>query len=108
VFVDAQQIGQVLGNLISNAYQAMPEGGQLTLAAQVVAEWVKLSVTDTGVGMSPETMAKIFEPLFTTRAKGIGLGLAVSKNLIEVNGGTIEVKSVEGQGAVFTIILPAR
>jgi signal transduction histidine kinase len=106
VFVDTQQIGQVLGNLISNAYQAMPEGGQLTLTAQVVAEWVQLSVADTGVGMSPETMAKIFEPLFTTRVKGIGLGLAVSKNLVEVNGGTIEVKSVEGQGAVFTIILP--
>jgi signal transduction histidine kinase len=106
VFVDAQQIGQVLGNLISNAYQAMPGGGQLTIAAQVVAEWLKLSVTDTGVGMSLETQMKIFEPLFTTKAKGVGLGLAVSRSLIEVNGGAIETQSVEGQGSVFIISIP--
>jgi signal transduction histidine kinase len=109
VFVDATQMGhQVLANLVTNAYQAMPKGGELTISAHSEDGWVKLSIADTGVGMSPETMAKIFEPLFTTKAKGIGLGLAVSKNLVEVNDGTIEVQSVEGQGAIFTIILPAR
>jgi signal transduction histidine kinase len=58
--------------------------------------------------MPPEAMAKIFEPLYTTKAKGIGLGLAVSKNLVEVNGGKIEVESVEGQGSIFSIILPIK
>jgi DNA-binding LacI/PurR family transcriptional regulator/signal transduction histidine kinase len=108
VYVDASQIGQqVLANLITNAYQAMPNGGQLTITAQADASGVKLSVADTGVGMSPETQAKIFEPLFTTKAKGIGLGLAVSKNLVELNSGRIEVESIEGQGSTFTIALPA-
>jgi signal transduction histidine kinase len=104
--IDPQQIGQVLGNLVSNAYQAMPNGGTLTISAQSEAGWVKLSIADTGVGMASETMEKVFEPLFTTKAKGIGLGLAVSKNLVEVNGGTIEVESREGQGTTFTLNLP--
>jgi PAS domain S-box-containing protein len=104
--IDPQQIGQVLANLVSNAYQAMPAGGVLTISAHGEAAWVKLSIADTGLGMTSETMGKIFEPLFTTKAKGIGLGLAVSKNLVEVNGGTIEVESVEGQGTTFTLSLP--
>jgi PAS domain S-box-containing protein len=108
VFVDAQQIGQVLSNLVTNAYQSIPQGGQVTITAQANASEVKLSVIDTGVGMPPEAMAKIFEPLYTTKAKGIGLGLAVSKNLVEVNGGKIEVESVEGQGSIFSIILPIK
>jgi signal transduction histidine kinase len=107
VFVDATQIShQVLANLVTNAYQAMPNGGALTISAHSEDGQVKLSIADTGVGMSPETMEKIFEPLYTTKAKGIGLGLAISKNLAEVNGGSIEVESVEGQGSTFTISLP--
>jgi signal transduction histidine kinase len=106
ISVDLQQIVQVLGNLVSNAYQAMPNGGALTISAQSEAAWVKLSVADTGVGVASGTMEKIFEPLYTTKAKGIGLGLAVSKNLVEVNGGIIEVESKEGQGTSFTISLP--
>jgi signal transduction histidine kinase len=68
---------------------------------------VALSLTDTGAGISPETQAKIFEPLYTTKARGIGLGLAICRNLVEINGGNIEVESVEGKGSVFTLILPA-
>jgi signal transduction histidine kinase len=97
----------VLANLVSNAYQAMPNGGALTISTQSEATWVKLSVADTGVGMATGTLEKIFEPLYTTKAKGIGLGLAVSKNLVEVNGGTIEVESVEGRGTTFTLTLPS-
>ena len=78
----------------------------MTISAQAEAEWVKLSVADTGVGMASETMGKIFEPLFTTKAKGIGLGLPISKNLVELNGGHITVNSEEGQGTIFTITLP--
>jgi signal transduction histidine kinase len=97
VFVDPRHIGQVLGNLVTNAYQAMPEGGYLTIETSEVSgkppRSVALSITDTGCGIPEKHKAKIFEPLFTTRAKGIGLGLAVSKNLVEANGGSIEVES---------------
>jgi signal transduction histidine kinase len=106
LWVDSQQLGQVLANLLTNAYQAMPEGGRVTLSAQADPKGVSLSVSDTGIGMAPETLEKIFEPLFTTKAKGIGLGLAVSKNLVEINGGVITVESVPGQGSIFTIVLP--
>ena len=108
VFVDPRQIGQVLDNLITNAYQAMPDGGKLTISAQAEKKKVSFSITDTGCGVSNENMKKLFEPLFTTRARGIGLGLAVSKNLVEVNGGSIKVKSEEGKGSTFTVILPIK
>lgn len=78
LFVDHKQIGQVLVNLVTNACQAMPEGGELTINAQTEKNHVCLSVTDTGCGMSEEDMKKSCEPLFTTKARGIGLGLAVS------------------------------
>jgi PAS domain S-box-containing protein len=106
VFVDPQQIGQVLENLVSNAHQAMPDGGSLTIRAEIKAPRLHLSITDTGVGIPEEHMNKLFEPLFTTKARGIGLGLAVSKTLLDANGGSIEVESEEGKGSTFTVILP--
>ena len=108
IFVDPLQIGQVFDNLINNAYQAMPEGGKLTIEAKSEGDMVHVSVTDTGSGISKENMGKLFEPLFTTRARGIGLGLAVSKNLMEANGGGIEVESEEGKGSIFTVIFPIK
>ncbi len=107
VYVDPQQIGQVIANLITNAYQAMPHGGSLTLSAKQIEDQVHLSIQDTGKGIPPENLSKVFEPLFTTKARGVGLGLVVSKNLVEANGGKITVESQEGHGAAFTIILPA-
>ncbi|MBW2674484.1 MAG: PAS domain S-box protein, partial [Deltaproteobacteria bacterium] len=106
--VDSRQIVQILTNLLSNAYQAMPEGGSLTVRAENGGDTIHLSFTDTGSGIPGADMGKIFEPLFTSRARGIGLGLAVSRNLIESNGGTIEVRSEEGRGSTFTVTLPAR
>ena len=106
VYVDAHQIGRVLVNLVTNAYQAMPEGGALTISAQAEERQVALSVADTGCGISEENMAKIFEPLFTTRAKGLGLGLTVVKTLAEANEGSIEAESEEGKASVFTVRLP--
>jgi len=108
VFVDPRQIGQVLVNLVTNAYQAMPEGGRLTINAQGEKDQVYLSITDTGCGISKENTKMLFEPLFTTKVRGIGLGLAVSKNLVEVNGESIEVESQEGRGSTFTLILPTK
>ena len=107
VFVNAQQIGQVLANLITNAYQAMPSGGRLTFSAQASANQVQLAVTDTGFGIAPDTQQQIFEPLFSTKVHGIGLGLAVVKNLIELNGGHIDLESTPGRGSTFIVTLPA-
>ncbi len=124
VFVDQQQIEQVLGNLVINACQAMKDGGRLTIRAELrEAEgmeargglkakgasqqgFVAVEVQDTGSGISPENMKKLFEPLFTTKPKGIGLGLPVSRRLAEANGGRIEVESEPGKGSTFTLFLP--
>jgi len=107
VYVDPQHIVQVLGNLTLNACQAMmPQGGTLTISARIQGEMVGVSVRDTGSGISTENMKKLFEPLFTTKPKGIGLGLSVSKNLIEANSGRIEVQSEQAIGSTFTIFLP--
>jgi len=114
VFVDPRQIGQVLGNLVTNGYQAMPDGGRLTITAALLEggavrnpkSEIRIQVSDTGCGIPEENLARLFEPLFTTRAKGIGLGLAVSKNLVEANGGSIEVESETGKGSTFTVKLP--
>lgn len=108
VFVDPMQLGQVLVNLLTNARQAMPERGKLTISAQAEKGYVQLSIIDTGCGIPEENMEKVFEPLFTTRVRGIGLGLSVSKNLVEANGGSIKVESEEGKGSTFTVILPTK
>jgi len=108
LYVDPHQIDQVFSNLITNAYQAMPDGGELTIEARAEENKAHVSVTDTGYGISKENLEKVFEPLFTTKARGIGLGLVVSKRLVEANGGTIEVKSEKDKGSTFTLILPFR
>lgn len=105
-WIDAAQMEQVLSNLITNAYQAMPDGGVLRLSARM-ADGVALAVEDTGCGIPEKHLARIFEPLFTTKSRGVGLGLTVSKNFVEANGGRLAVASVEGEGATFTIHLPA-
>jgi PAS domain S-box-containing protein len=112
ILADPDQLGQVFGNIILNAIQAMPEGGQLVVKTSEVSEklpkseWVAVSFTDTGVGIAEENLGKLFEPLFTTKAKGIGLGLAVTKTLVQGHGGTIEVQSELGKGTTFTVQLP--
>jgi two-component system sensor kinase FixL len=107
ILADPGQLGQVFGNIIVNAIQAMPEGGRLIIRSEVPnPEWVAVSFTDTGVGISEESLNKIFEPLFTTKAKGIGLGLALVKTLVEGHGGTIKVESQVGKGTTFTVRLP--
>jgi signal transduction histidine kinase len=106
VYVDPGQINQVLINLVVNAYQAMLEGGKLVIEADVKGDEVRLAIKDDGIGISPDHMKKLFEPLFTTKAKGIGLGLVIIKNLVETNQGTIKVESVEGVGSTFILTLP--
>ncbi|MCX8188468.1 MAG: ATP-binding protein [Nitrososphaeria archaeon] len=97
----------VLSNIITNAVQAMSEGGRLTIEGKREGEKVVLTITDTGKGIPKEIQARIFEPLFTTKSKGMGMGLAVCKRLIELLGGQITFHSVEGVGTTFTITLPS-
>jgi PAS domain S-box-containing protein len=101
--LDPEQVGLVLGNLIRNAAQAMPEGGVLSVETAAAAGGVTVAVADTGVGIAPEHLEKIFEPLFTTKARGIGLGLAVARGLVEANGGRIDVRSAPGRGSRFAV-----
>ena len=108
VFVDGEQIRQALVNLVTNAYQAMPDGGEMHFMAQVKWEQVQLSLVDTGEGISGASSPKIFEPLFSTKMHGLGLGLTVAKNLIELNGGSLAVESNEGQGTICVVTLPMR
>jgi signal transduction histidine kinase len=104
---DPDQLAQVLGNLTLNAVQAMPQGGRLDIQSLIPSPgWVAVSISDTGVGIPPENLHKLFEPLFTTKARGIGLGLALVKSLVEGHGGKVEVESEVGQGSTFTVSLP--
>jgi signal transduction histidine kinase len=109
VRVDRVQIGQVVLNLITNALQAMNgDGANLTFRGRHVgAGFVRLDVIDTGTGITPEQMRKLFEPLFTTKARGIGLGLAVSRGLVQANGGSISADSIPGSGTTMSVSLPA-
>jgi signal transduction histidine kinase len=106
--VDRVQIGQVVLNLITNALQAMNGNAALTFRGRRGADGlVRLDVIDTGSGITPEQMGRLFEPLFTTKARGIGLGLAVSRSLLQANGGSISVESVPGLGTTMSVSLPA-
>jgi len=97
-------------NLVLNARQAMPNGGRLTVTARHTDEWYEVSLADTGCGIAPENIERIFEPYFTTKTEsgGTGLGLAVSRQYIEAVGGTLKVHSTPGQGARFIIRLPVQ
>jgi signal transduction histidine kinase len=107
--VDPQHIQRVFRNLISNGIDAMAGDGRLTISAvpEKSTQTVRVCVRDTGSGIAPEQMAKLFQPLYTTKARGIGLGLMICKNLVEANGGRIEVESELGKGAAFAVMLPA-
>ncbi|MEJ5328671.1 MAG: ATP-binding protein [Desulfobaccales bacterium] len=106
VSADPNQMKQVLLNLMKNALEAMDGGGRLVLKSGAEEEKVWFSVTDTGVGMSPEVLAKIFNPFFTTKDKGTGLGLAVIHKIITDHHGSILVESTPGQGSTFVVKLP--
>jgi len=106
VQVDVAQIEQVLFNLYMNALQAMPDGGVLTISCQAVSGWLEFSVSDTGVGIPPDQLERIFQPFFTTKAHGIGLGLPITRRLIEDHHGQLLVESQFGYGTTITVRLP--
>jgi len=107
VSFDPKQIRQVLINLFKNAVEAMPRGGELTVATRVKGPHLEISVADTGEGMAPEVLANVFQPYYTTKEKGTGLGLAICNFIVkEQHGGSLLVESAPGQGSTFTIQLP--
>jgi len=104
--VDRDQIKRVFMNLAVNGIQAMENGGRLTVSTKKIGGFVEISFKDTGVGISKENMEKLFTPLFTTKAKGMGMGLSICKRFVENHGGSIEVESEVGKGTTFTVKLP--
>jgi signal transduction histidine kinase len=106
VRVDAGQIEQVFRNLITNAHQAMTAGGKVTIAAARIDGDVQVTVSDSGSGIEPDHMARLFEPLFSTKVFGVGLGLAIAKSFVEANKGTISVQTEVGKGTTVTVTLP--
>jgi signal transduction histidine kinase len=108
VALDEAQIRQVLLNLLKNAREAMPAGGSVRLALSSADGGVLLRVTDDGSGMTEEQRARIFDPFYTTKARGTGLGLPLSQQIVVAHGGTIRCQSAAGEGTVFEIWLPTQ
>jgi PAS domain S-box-containing protein len=106
VLVDTQQVERVLDHLLVNAYQAMPSGGDLVIRGVCIKDQIILQIADTGAGIAPEDLPHIFEPLFTTRMRGLGLGLALAKGYAEANGGSLEVVTQRDIGSAFSLSLP--
>jgi len=106
VVTDCTFINRIMYNLVNNAVQAMPNGGKLTIHSSREASDVVISVKDTGVGIPEVVKGKLFTPMFTTKSKGQGFGLAVVKRMTEALGGTVTFESQEGRGTTFTIRLP--
>jgi signal transduction histidine kinase len=106
--IDPDIMHRVLDNLVKNAVEAMPNGGKLTLKARKVANELEFNVIDTGVGIPEDSRKRIFSPLYTTKAGGMGLGLTFCKRAVEVQGGSIDFKSELGVGTIFTVKLPSK
>jgi len=106
VRADADLLCQVLLGLVANAVEAAPAGSEVRIEACTAAEGVEIAVSDSGPGVPPELRERVFDPFFTTRPRGTGLGLAVAKQIVEAHGGRIGVGERNGGGARFTLLLP--
>ncbi|MBM4096469.1 MAG: sensor histidine kinase [Planctomycetota bacterium] len=108
VHLDPDLMKQALLNLMLNAQQAMPGGGELTLLAAAEGPWLVLHVIDTGAGIPPEAMENLFKPFFSTKPGGSGLGLPTARKVLEAHGGSLSAQSQPGRGTCFTMRLPIR
>jgi signal transduction histidine kinase len=104
---DVDQVRIVFANLIRNAREAMPSGGRLSINGQAADGHLEVTVRDTGVGISPEHLHHVMEPLYSTKARGLGLGLALARSILEKNHGNLSVASEPGHGSTFTVTLQA-
>jgi len=107
VLADTDQLGIVFGNLVRNAREAMPQGGTLSLTGRRDDDSVEVAIADTGIGIPPENLHRIMEPLYSTKARGLGLGLAIARSILEKNRGFMRVTSEPGRGTTFTVRLAA-
>jgi signal transduction histidine kinase len=105
---DPELLHRVFANLVLNAMDAMPQGGTLSLRTLQQGDRIRIEVSDSGVGLTPEESARLFTPYYTTKQHGTGLGLAIAQSVISDHHGTITVESVQGHGAKFVIELPLR
>jgi signal transduction histidine kinase len=108
VDADRGQIAEVLVNLVTNAYQALPDGGAVTVTASASNGTASLVVADDGEGVDPAVASRLFEPFYTTKATGTGLGLAIVRRLVEAHGGQVAMENAEPHGARVVVTLPAR
>ena len=114
LILDTERIQQVFINLMTNAVQAMPNGGELHIRARLQqgensnGSCLTIEFQDTGVGINEEDQKRLFEPLFTTKSKGTGLGLAISAGIVNAHGGKIEFSSLIRQGSTFIVSLPVK
>jgi signal transduction histidine kinase len=106
VFVDPKKIERVFTNLVGNAFDAMPDGGALHVTSSRKEGFVRFDFVDSGVGLSNEALMNLWQPFFTTKAKGLGIGLSICKRIVDAHGGKIEVQSSPGSGACFSVYLP--
>jgi signal transduction histidine kinase len=106
LWADPNQLQQLFLNLVLNALDAMPQGGTLTLQGHIESGRVVVEVRDTGAGVSPELIPRLFEPFVSNKETGLGLGLAISRRIAEDHGGTIQWVSSGGRGACFRVTLP--
>jgi signal transduction histidine kinase len=104
--IDPKHLKQALLNIVKNAIAAMPNGGTLTISAVTRHDELQISISDTGIGIPEELLAKIFEPYFTTKESGTGLGLTITFKIIKEHNGEITVESKPSKGSTFTIHLP--
>jgi signal transduction histidine kinase len=107
VLADPDQLQIVFTNLFRNARDAMPSGGKLTISNSASDGFVDVTIADTGAGISREDLVRIMEPLYSTKTRGLGLGLAITKAIVEKHGGRLQVSSEQGKGSTFTVRLPA-
>jgi PAS domain S-box-containing protein len=103
---DVGKMSRVFMNIINNAVDAMPKGGTLTVTSRQTKENLEFAFEDVGTGMTQETLSKLWTPLFTTKAKGMGFGLPICKRIVEAHGGKISVGSISGKGTTFTVTVP--
>ena len=106
MLADRNLLARAITNIVENALHAMPGSGSLTITAGVTGSRVSLSFADTGTGMDADALRRVFEPYFSTKATGTGLGLTIAKRNVELSGGSIIVRSAAGKGTVVTIELP--
>src|SRR3972149_6880856 len=106
--MSTDKMRRVFVNIIKNSVEAMPDGGKLTIKSKENKDNIEFTITDMGAGIPKETLEKLFTPLFTTKAKGMGFGLSICKRIVEAHGGKISAESAVGEGTTFKILIPVQ